>query len=202
MISYAQHDEDTFLWEFFPDKTDGHFIDVGASDPVVGSVSKSFYDAGWRGINVEPLPFCYEALQLHQPESFNVRAALGDEAGYKDLYYNTGLLGLSTFVQTYAMKFKLNEVLRTPVWTLKQLCETGVQWPIDWLKIDVEGWETEVIAGGDWTKYRPKLICVEATEPNTSIPSHERWEPLLLQVGYDFLEFDGLNRFYRDRENA
>lgn len=68
---------------------------------------------------------------------------------------------------------------------------------IDFLKIDVEGLEGKVIAGGDWCHYRPTMAVVEAIDPRGA-STWEAWEPTLLARGYTFLEIDGLNRWYRD----
>lgn len=197
-LTYAQRGEDTKLWSFFEGKSDGHYIDIGANDPVIDSVSKSFYDAGWRGINVEPLPYYYEPLQIHQPESANIRCAIGEEHDVKTLYFDTGRLGLSTLNERGAAELSLSHTMQTPVWTLAYLCRAFAHWPIDWLKIDVEGWEFQVIKGGDWDRYRPSIVVVEATKPQTDIPNWSEWEPLLLDAGYEMIEFDGLNRWYRD----
>ena len=67
---------------------------------------------------------------------------------------------------------------------------------IHWLKIDVEGMERSVIDSWLPSEARPWVVIVESTEPNSSIPNFESWEPPLLRLGYDFVYFDGLNRFY------
>ena len=165
--TFAQRGEDTKLWSFF-DKKDGHYIDIGANDPVIDSVSKSFYDRGWSGINVEPLPFLARELDIAQPRSRTICAGISDKPEIGVLHFDPNL------------------------------CERYVRWPIDWLKIDVEGWETQVIRGGDWEKYRPSIVVVEATVPMTTIPSHEEWEPMLTDADYEMIWNDGLNRFYKD----
>jgi FkbM family methyltransferase len=196
--SYAQFGEDTRLWEFFPNKTDGHYIDIGANDPIVDSVSKSFYDAGWRGINVEPLPHLARLLRAEQPESITYQAALGEVEGTAPLYFDMNRHGLSTLEQHNASRGGLQSQQNVTVLTLEGICDSSVQWPIDWMKIDVEGWEKQVIVGGDWKKYRPTVLVIEATVPNSKIPAHAEWEPLLLKEGYTLLDFDGLNRWYAD----
>jgi Methyltransferase FkbM domain len=72
---------------------------------------------------------------------------------------------------------------------LAQVCEEYVNRPIDFMKIDVEAHEYEVIVGGDWHRWRPRVVLVEA---------HwiERWELLLLAADYHFATFDGMNRYY------
>ena len=59
-----------------------------------------------------------------------------------------------------------------------------------------------MLAGGDWKKWRPRIVVVEATEPTTTIPTHEKWEGILLGAGYLFAAFDGLNRYYVREEDA
>ncbi|MDQ4068315.1 MAG: FkbM family methyltransferase, partial [Actinomycetota bacterium] len=67
---------------------------------------------------------------------------------------------------------------------------------IDFMSIDVEGHERQVLEGGDWKTWRPRVVVVEATEPNTPIPSHQQWEHVLVDAEYLFATFDGLNRYY------
>jgi hypothetical protein len=68
------------------------------------------------------------------------------------------------------------------------------------VKIDVEGAEADVLAGGDWRRFRPRLVVIEAIAPGTGLPAWEDWEPFLLQRGYAMALFDGLNRFYVAQE--
>ncbi len=87
-----------------------------------------------------------------------------------------------------------------PVTTLARLCEQHNLHRIDFLKIDVEGAEAEVLLGGDWRRLRPRIIVTEAVTPGSNEPAWEEWEPLLLQHGYCLALFDGLNRFYVAQE--
>jgi hypothetical protein len=85
--------------------------------------------------------------------------------------------------------------------TLADVCQEYVgAREIEFLKIDVEGHERHVILGGDWARWRPLVVLVEATAPNSPVPNHETWEQLLLDAGYVHVLFDGLNRFYVPRE--
>lgn len=67
---------------------------------------------------------------------------------------------------------------------------------VDFLKVDVEGFEREVLAGADWSSFRPRVVVMEATMPKSDEPAHAAWEPILFEAGYRFAMFDGLNRFY------
>lgn len=87
-----------------------------------------------------------------------------------------------------------------PVVTLAQLCEKHNVGEIDFLKIDVEGSEADVLRGGDWTRYRPKVAVVEAKKAGSGEPAWQDWEPFILAQVYRFALFDTLNRFYVAQE--
>src|SRR5439155_8947618 len=87
------------------------------------------------------------------------------------------------------------------VTTLQALCPPGTP-PIDFLKIDVEGSERDVLAGADWRSFRPKVVVVEAIAPFTLEPSWSEWEPLLRQADYHFAWTDDLNRYYVAHETV
>ncbi len=89
-----------------------------------------------------------------------------------------------------------------PVTTLRTLCEQHAPPAIDFLKIDVEGAEREVLLGNDWRRFRPKIVVAEALAPVTMAPAWETWEPLLTGNGYRFAFFDSLNRYYVADEHA
>jgi hypothetical protein len=89
-----------------------------------------------------------------------------------------------------------------PVRTLASLCaEAGLD-RIDFLKIDVEGAEADVIAGVDFERWRPRVMVVEAVAPGSMAEAWSGWEPALLAAGYRFVFFDRLNRFYVADEAA
>ena len=92
--------------------------------------------------------------------------------------------------------------MTVPVTTLRTLCEQHAPAAIDFLKIDVEGAERDVLAGGDWQRFRPKVVVVEALAPLTMAPSWQAWEPILTSNGYRFAFFDSLNRYYVAQEHA
>jgi FkbM family methyltransferase len=195
MISYAQNGEDVRLNRIFGGQSTGFYIDIGACDPLLDSVTKHFYDAGWLGINVEPGDQAFRALEAARPRDRNHHVGLSDRPGLRMFHEAVDSLGMSSFNEDFVGGLRRDgyacRAREVEVRTLSQLCEEEVgARAIDFLKIDVEGHEREVIAGGDWTRWRPCVVLVEATiHP-------ESWEPILLAADYRFATFDGLNRFY------
>jgi len=202
-VSYAQNGEDVVLARGLePDEHPGFWIDVGASDPIVDSVTAAFSERGWTGINVEPAAPSYRRLCEHRPRDINLHCALGRRAGFAKLYPGPGgNLGLSTLVADiaewhYAHDTDVPAPVEVEVRTLAEVVEQYAPATVDFLKVDVEGFELDVLAGADWARFRPRAVVVEATFPETTRPSFGEWEPLLLEQGYRFVLFDGLNRYY------
>jgi FkbM family methyltransferase len=207
MISYAQNFEDVLLERCFADVDAGFYIDIGANDPEVLSLTKHFYDRGWHGINVEPMPCPFDKLSQMRQRDLNLNMGIATQEGTLVCYEIQGQDVLSTFSKELADDYsaKGRQVARrtVPVKSLAQICAEYVNGPIQFMSIDVEGFERDVLEGADWQRCRPRVVVIEATLPNTSIPCHEGWEPLILAGGYMFAYFDGLNRFYvRDEDKA
>jgi FkbM family methyltransferase len=204
-ISYAQNFEDVMLWRALGHVQDGFYIDVGANDPVVDSVTQTFYERGWHGINIEPMAQYYEKLVQQRPRDLNLAVAVGERPGSLT-FYDVPDTGLSTAAADIAQQHRQagRRVVEQhiPVTTLSQLCEENAPADIHFLKVDVEGFELEVLRGMDFTRWRPWVLVVEATRPQSQESAHDEWEPLLLQHGYRFAWFDGLNRFYVSGEHA
>ena len=93
IVSYAQNFEDIMLLRALGDVENGFYIDVGANDPVKHSVTKLFYDAGWTGINIEPVEQWFLRLEAERPKDTNLQLAASTETGITTLYeiFDTGL---------------------------------------------------------------------------------------------------------------
>jgi FkbM family methyltransferase len=212
MISYAQNGEDVILNRVFDGKTRGFYIDVGAWDPSKDSVTKWFYDQGWSGINIEPVKEYYDKLACERPRDVNLNLALGKEPGTTSLneWVGTGLstVGEERFdVVAAANAGYQRRVVSVPTSTLAEIAKEYVSGTVDFLKVDVEGSERQVLEGGDWVNCRPRILVIEATEPMFALdgsgmgrPCWHEWENLVLDAGYVFGLFDGLNRFYYRQE--
>jgi FkbM family methyltransferase len=198
-FSYAQNFEDVLLWRALRHVGRGFYVDVGAQDPVHDSVSKGFYEQGWRGVHVEPSVQYSELLRKDRPDEPVIHAAVSNRAGLLK-FFEFPDTGLSTGDAEVAKAHRGNgftavETVVTAV-TLDQIFSTIDEAEIHWLKIDVEGFERAVLQGWRNSDTRPWIVVVEAIKPLTQIEDHRKWEPLLLAKGYSFVYFDGLNRYY------
>jgi FkbM family methyltransferase len=205
-LTYAQNCEDVVLWRALRHIDAGTFVDVGSADPINDSVSYAFYERGWRGVHVEPVPAHAAALRTMRPEDRVFELAAASTDGRMDLHV-TDDTGLSTVVADLAARTAANgfEVSTVSVKTKTLdsiLSDTGLAGRgIHFLKIDVEGFEAEVLAGLDLTRWRPWVLVIEATLPQSTELSYEAWDGGVVAAGYEFTLFDGLNRFYVAKEH-
>lgn len=201
---YAQNFEDVLLWRALGSIDKGHYVDVGAHDPDFASVTRLFYEHGWRGINVEPVPSMFEKLQDRRPEDRNLKVACSDTDGELVLYEVVDT-GLSTLDSAHADEIRAEgwKVVehKTPVMRLDTILGEYGAGEIHFLKIDVEGVEKAVLDGCDLTKWRPWVLVIEATAPLSQKVVSDLWEPGVLTADYTKVYFDGLNNYYVSSEH-
>ena len=205
MISYAQNFEDVVLQRALSEVSNGFYIDAGAGDPIIDSVTKHFYDAGWNGINIEPHPVCFQALENSRIRDKNLNCSASNLEGKEDFYlfkhtgFSTSIMEIAEHHISQNHIFDLGEIQTT---TLNNIFEIYVQGrEVHFLKIDVEGSEKQVLEGIDLMKNRPWIIVVEATIPNTQIDNSWQWERLVTRFRYELVYRDGLNHFYLSKEH-
>lgn len=200
-ISYAQNFEDVMLWRALHGIGVGRYLDVGAGEPEADSVTRAFYERGWHGVNVEPLPGPFARLQASRPRDVNLNLAVGAAPGEVTFHVVGEETGLSTLDPALAECHRAagwqTQETRVRVTTLAEICTAHVDGDLHFLKVDAEGAELDVLRGADFTRWRPWIVLVEALDPVGLRPQHEGWEREVLEPsGYRFAWFDGLNRFY------
>lgn len=205
-LSYAQNLEDYHLELVFSGQATGTYVDVGGGHPVADNVSFWFYLKGWRGLIVEPQEHLANLYAHVRPRDHTVSCLAGRAVGEVDFHLVDQLHGFSTTVRENAAgaaKFGAGfTTVRKTMRPLRDMCAEARLDRIDFLKIDVEGAEAEVLAGMDFQGLRPRVILVEAIAPGSMAAAWESWEPMLTRNGYRFAFFDNLNRFYVAEEAA
>lgn len=197
-VSYAQNFEDVLLWRALHDVEHGTYVDVGAQDPVVDSVSLAFYERGWRGIHVEPVPAYAARLREMRPDETVIEAVVTDADGLTN-FFEFSETGISTGKRKIAADhsehgYSSRQIL-VPGVRLDQLLRL-VGGEIHWLKIDVEGMEAEVLRSWGENDLRPWILVIEATAPNSQEQRHDQWIAEVLRRSYIEVHFDGLNRYF------
>lgn len=200
-LTYAQNFEDLMLYRALRGVDRGLYIDLGAADPDAHTVTRAFYERGWRGINVEPHPWFFQRLTERRPDEVNLKAAVSDVSGQAEFFFVGELTGLNTLDAEMArLRASEGNPVRAetvPVVTLTEICEQHVgDRPIHFLKLDVEGHELAALKGHDFGRWRPWIVVSEAHDEQRTWDAWKAWEALLEQNGYRYVYQDGVNRFY------
>jgi FkbM family methyltransferase len=165
----AQHGEDIWIWRHFKSKKMGFFVEVGAYDGVTFSNTLAFEEIGWKGILIEANPDASELCRKNRPASVVVNAAVGLPGKKDTIAFNLAEgAEMLSFVEAGDDHFKrirkqggtLKQV-EIPFLSLNQVLDQFQVEEIDFVTIDVEGGELEVLKGFDIKKYKPELLMIE-----------------------------------------
>lgn len=167
--SYSQEGEDLVLARILGELriTKGFFVDIGAHHPARFSNTYYFYRRGWRGINVDALPGTKKLFQRMRPRDITIECGVGSQEGVLT-YFAFNEPALNTFSEQEAKKkdrppYHIVDTIQITVVTLKKILDdhlpSGMQ--IDFMTIDAEGLDHEIIISNDWSLYRPRVLLVE-----------------------------------------
>ena len=204
---FSQFFEDYILDYVFLNVNKGTYIDIGAAEPSHWNVTHFFYQKNWRGINIDPMPAYANMYKQERPEDLFLNVGISDTNDTLLLYDCGKGCGLSTFDKSGAEKIAAarSDVtfteIKVPVTTMKQVLIEHPLEKIDFVNIDVEGWEKNVLEGFDFDHDKPDVFIIEATIPDTPITTHHLWEQQLLENGYLFAMTDFLNRYYVSQDS-
>jgi len=196
MESFSQFGEDVLVWEHLGRRTDGYFVEVGANAPFEFSQTWFFERQGWRGLLVEPLAAKADLLRANRPRSRVFQVALGAPADCGEM--TIGVPADDMFAalrpRDKAPAAVRCEVVR--VTTLDAILAEAGNPRVDYLSIDVEGMEWEVLQGFDLARHQPPLILMEDHFKNLQVHRH------LAGNGYELVKRTGCNNWYVPRGTA
>ena len=169
-LSFAQEGEDLILYRLIGDKSNGFYIDVGAHHPFRFSNTFKFSLMGWKGINIDPLPKSKQLFDIKRPDDVNLEIGILNAKSDGLLYHLFDEPALSTFDEGIASKlvkeshYKLENTIRIDVCRLEEVLDRYLpeNQVIDFLSIDVEGLDLNVLQSNDWLRYRPKFVLCES----------------------------------------
>ncbi len=180
--TYSMFGEDLFTKAYFKNINNGFYVDVGAYHPFFWSNTYLLFKKGWRGINIDINPASIEIFNDARPNDYNVNCAVTNKNKKYINYYTKNIINtLSTTVLSAAKTsflkknfniykakcLKLNNIISKSKFKNKK---------IDFLNIDVEKSEVDVLKSLNFYKYKPKLICVEIhLENKNKLKSHSTY---------------------------
>ena len=160
---YSQFAEDVSIARFFEKNYNGFFVDVGCFHPKKYNNTWNLYKKGWRGINIDIDSIKIEGFNNVRPKDINVACAVSNTEGELS-YYSNGFYSLTISLDKKFTENRSNYVERkTKCRTLNSIIgETEYKnKTIDFLSVDAEAHDLEVLKSLDFEKYNPKLIAVE-----------------------------------------
>lgn len=176
-VSYAQEGEDILLKRIFDmrKKYRGFFVDVGAHHPYRFSNTYLFYQKGWSGINIDAMPDSMKAFKKVRPRDINLEIPISDQKQTLT-YYAFSEPALNGFSKELSEKraglehLKLLYTKEIETFTLEEILDQHLptNQSIDFLTVDVEGLDFEVIRSINLEKYTPKVILVEVLKDSLS----------------------------------
>ena len=200
-MSYSQINQDLEVLKFYNNKRDGFFIEIGASDGI--ELSNTYLletKYNWSGICVEPIPIKFEMLCKNRPKSLCYSNAVFNESNKKvifDIANNFDLLsGISFNIDCHKNLVNANKTqITVTTISLNDLLEkSNAPQFIEYLSLDTEGSELEILKSVDLHKYTIGLINVEH---NHIEPRRTQIRDYLTSFGYDYIQEDSVDDWYK-----
>lgn len=172
--SYSQEGEDLILYHIFENKNNGFYVDIGAHHPFRFSNTFLFYKRGWRGINIDANPESIKLFNKFRTRDININVGIGEKKSILN-YYMFNEPALNTFSNELAKErdgfkeYRLEKIVQVKVVPLREILKEYLpqDTKIDFMNIDCEGWDFEVIKSNDWELYRPIVVLVEIIPADT-----------------------------------
>jgi len=169
-VFYSQYGEDMVLLSFLDSNSieNGFYVDIGAHHPWKFSNTAYFYKHGWSGINIEASPDLMKEISKYRTRDINIPIGVANEVGTLK-FYEFVQPAFNSFDDSLANE-KFSEgprkLVNTREVSVRPLCDildehlpNGRE--IDFLTIDVEGLDLEVLKSNNWEKYRPRFVLAE-----------------------------------------
>jgi FkbM family methyltransferase len=204
--SFSQEGEDLILSRIFDNKANGFYVDVGAHHPKRFSNTYIFYKLGWRGINIEPNPEAYKLFMKYRSGDTNINCGVAQNFGNLN-YYMFDESALNTFDSKVLhsriknTSYKHIKTVALDVLPLSEIFQLSLPKgrKIDFLTVDTEGFDLEVLKSNDWDTYRPKWVLVEELNLKNIENINFEVHKYMKSVGYILFAKTFNTLFYRDK---
>lgn len=196
---FSQTGEDLLIAKFFPEPGSGFYLDVGSGQPVIGSNTYRFYRQGWRGILIDPIPRNIRLAKMLRFKDRTIGSLVGEIRESRSFFefepYEYSTTDHITAEKLIAAgEVKLVRILEYKTLPLSDLDLTFIPNDRCFLTVDVEGFDLQVLRSINWDKFRPRVVCIEAWEPN--IEANAAIHELLTLNGYFEREKTVLSKIY------
>ena len=189
----SQFGEEKFILSFFNKAHKGKFVDIGCFHPTRHNNTYKMYKSGWRGINIDLNSLTIDLFNFARPKDININAAISDNEENKTLYFVDELNTQNTLEANHLFflknhhNLKNEEISKLKIRTkrLDKILDSYNYNDIDFMNIDVEGHELNILNSIDFLKYKIRFICIEMIDHNDQAKLiNEKLNEILERNGY------------------
>ena len=201
--SYSQDQEDLFINDYFKNIYNGFYLDIGCYHPIKYSNTALLHNRGWQGINIDMNQTSIDLFKILRKKDKNICAAISSSnkevTQFIDHLYSPVNTIDKNFSQIISKRFKIKPFSERKIYTntlneILKKYEIQIT-KIDFLNIDVEGHDYEVLKGIDFLNIKPKIICIEIDNHEKNL-SKESIENYLKKFNYKIIKRIGFNAFF------
>ena len=188
--SYSGNYVDLVIEGFFKNKKKGIYIDVGCRHPFISNNTYKLFKKGWEGINIDLDYTFIDSFKFHRPKDCNIQVAVSNKIGNQKMYFHHERSSINTLEETRGNR--ASEIRNIETKTLNNIIENSKfsNQLIDFVSIDVEGFELNVLKGFDFKKYKPKILTIEYIDPTMKKEEfyHQNIDNILNSEVYKFMK--------------
>jgi FkbM family methyltransferase len=205
--TYSQNQEDLFINDYFKEKNSGFYIDIGCYHPIKYSNTALLYNRGWKGINIDMNQTSIDLFNILRKRDKNICAAISNTNKKTIQYFDHLFSPINTLDKNFSsiaskkisfrkhtektiQTYRFNQIIQKYDINIKQ---------IDFINIDVEAHDLEVLESIDLSIFNPKIICVEIANNQNNI-KEKKLRNYLNKYNYELIKIVGLNGFFELRD--
>ena len=205
----SQFGEDKFLYNLFEKNYVGKYLDVGCFHPTKHNNTSLFYKNGWQGINIDLNPLTIDLFNFMRPNDININTAVSSEESEKTLFFLSENNTQNTLSENQLLFLKKHhnlrdeEIIKKKIQTrrLDKILEENNFDNIDFMNLDVEGHELEVLKTINFKKTKLKYICIEMINHNNlSIKNSDQILDLLETNKFEQLKKFEFNYIFKNKQ--
>lgn len=207
--SYSQMGEDLIVDSFLGQKKTGFYVDIGAHDPLDMSNTYKFYRRGWTGIQIEPNYRKIKGFKKYRPGTVSLNIGIGKSSRAKFFIFESEALSTFSEEEAHHSQSFGNKVIETTEVDIVPLQEVFEKYvgtkTIDFMSIDTEGYDLQVLETNNWDLYRPSFIILETAEYDQNRfgkKENDLYDPVMQELGYEKVADTYINTIYRDTKSS